>query len=73
MTREQESRVVRAIAETNNNLERAMRYSPDLQDTKLIAFYENHLEHLTEMLKTGAVPSIRFRTPNQTASATSSN
>jgi hypothetical protein len=50
MTQTQRNRVVQALAETHTALERAMRYSPDLRDHALIAFYEAHIVKLNGML-----------------------
>jgi hypothetical protein len=50
MTDTQRKRVVQALAETQEAMARAMRYSPDLRDHALIAFYEAHIAKLTGML-----------------------
>jgi hypothetical protein len=56
MTQNQQRRVIQAMTETQDALNRAMRYSPDLRDMKLIAFYNEHIASLTEMLKTDTLP-----------------
>ena len=50
MTQNQKNRVMQAMTETQDGLTRAMRYSPEFRDTKLIAFYEAHIVKLAAML-----------------------
>ena len=45
------SRIQTALRETEDALKRAERYSPDLRDHKLIAFYRAHIEKLNGMLR----------------------
>lgn len=50
MTKEQEKRVIGAMVETQRTLDRAMAYSPQFRDQKLVAEYEAHLAKLSAML-----------------------
>lgn len=50
MTQAQRNRTVKALAETQAALARAMRYSPDLRDHDLISIYEAHIVKLNKML-----------------------
>jgi len=55
MTPTQIRRLAAAIIETETALARATRYSPDLQDAELVAFYIDHLQNLkNEMAQQGA-------------------
>lgn len=45
-------RLIKAIAETEEALARANRYSPDLRDHDLITVYENSLQSLKARLAT---------------------
>ena len=49
---EHRHRIEHALAETIEALMRAERYSPDLRDHKLIAFYRAHIQKLKTMLET---------------------
>ena len=49
---ERRRRIEQALAETIHALARAKRYSPDLRDHRLIAFYHAHIKKLQGMLET---------------------
>ena len=50
MTNNQTNRIAGAITETQEMLARAMRYSPEFRDMKLIDFCIAHIANLTDML-----------------------
>jgi len=50
LTKEHERRVIAALAETQRTLDRAMFYSPQFRDHKLIAECHAHLLKLNAML-----------------------
>ncbi len=54
MTKEQEKRIIGAAVETQRTLDRALTYSPQFRDQKLIAECETHLEKLAAMLASAA-------------------
>lgn len=51
MTTEKLRRINEAIIETEMLLEKELTYSEDLQDTKQVEFYHNHITKLQGMLK----------------------
>lgn len=50
MDTERRKRIEQALAETIHALARAERYSPEFRDSKLIAFYVEHIKRLQSML-----------------------
>ena len=58
MTEQQRLRVVRAIAETQTGLDRAMRYSPEFRDLGLISSYEKHLVNLNKAIATDDIKPL---------------
>lgn len=51
LSEQQRKRVEQALRETKDALARAMRYSPQHRDQKLIAKYESHILKLESMLR----------------------
>jgi hypothetical protein len=58
MTQDQRRRVEQAIDETQRGLARAMRYSPEFRDMKLIGDYERHTAKLVRCLETNTMPTF---------------
>lgn len=54
ISNDQKARVTLALEETQQALMRAMRFSPDLRDNELIAFYEKHIRYLVDYLNKGS-------------------
>jgi hypothetical protein len=50
MTEERRRRIRVAMIETQTTIDRAMRYSPEFRDHKLIATYQQHLTNLQSLL-----------------------
>ena len=50
LTNEQRRKITTSIAETERVLARAMKYSPQFRDAKLIADYSAHLDRLRSTL-----------------------
>jgi hypothetical protein len=58
MTEGQIHRTAQALAETKGLLEKEMRYSPELRNNDVIAFYNRHIVVLTEAIQTGEAPPL---------------
>lgn len=50
LTDERKRRIVQALIETQDKLDKELAYSKDLQKADTVAFYRSHIDKLTRML-----------------------
>lgn len=55
LTAEYRSRTIAAIAETQRNIDREMRYSPEFRKNDQIEWCKNHIANLRAALESGKI------------------